>query len=84
MTEKTLNLFQFQMTLEALQKKFEESLSFDIEATAEIPTNIKVVDKDGDVFIDVTESGIIWEDEENILINSSYILDDGNGNIIIN
>ena len=84
MTEKTLNLFQFQMTLEALQKKIEESLSFDIEATAEIPTNIKVVDKDGDVFIDVTESGIIWEDEENILINSSYILDDGNGNIIIN
>lgn len=84
MTEKTLNLFQFQMTLEALQKKIEESLSFDIEATVEIPTNIKVVDKDGDVFIDVTESGIIWEDEENILINSSYILDDGNGNIIIN
>lgn len=84
MTEKTLNLFQFQMTLEALQKKIEESLSFDIEATAEIPTNIKVIDKDGNVFIDVTESGIIWEDEENILINSSYILDDGNGNIIIN
>lgn len=84
MTEKTLNLFQFQMTLEALQKKIEESLSFDIEATVEIPTNIKVVDKDGDVFIDTTESGIIWEDEENILINSSYILDDGNGNIIIN
>ena len=84
MTEKTLNLFQFQMTLEALQKKIEESLSFDIEATAEIPTNIKVVDKNGDVFINVTESGIIWEDEENILINSSYILDDGNGNIIIN
>lgn len=84
MTEKTLNLFQFQMTLEALQKKIEESLSFDIEATVEIPTNIKVVDKDGNVFIDVTESGIIWEDEENILINSSYILDDGNGNIIIN
>lgn len=84
MTEKTLNLFQFQMTLEALQKKIEENLSFDIEGTAEIPTNIKVVDKDGDVFIDVTESGIIWEDEENILINSSYILDDGNGNIIIN
>ena len=84
MTEKTLNIFQFQMTLEALQKKIEESLSFDIEATVEIPTNIKVVDKDGDVFIDVTESGIIWEDEENILINSSYVLDDGNGNIIIN
>ena len=84
MTEQTLNLFQFQMTLEALQKKIEEGLSFDIEATAEIPTNIKVVDKNGDVFINVTESGIIWEDEENILINSSYILDDGNGNIIIN